>query len=269
MRASRHSERESHDLTEPGGSARVSPEREVAGARVPRSEIGDWAERFGLLAGATERGTAAPFNLGLSTREPAAEVTGRWRLLRDEFAPRFHSFHIAHQVHGKRILVHSADVSGWHIHDDADGHLTTLTGNLLSVTIADCVPVYLTRRDGSAFALLHCGWRGVAAGLLEAALAKLSNGAGSGGLVMHCGIAICGACYEVGPDVASAVTGRTVAGHQQLDLRRQLALRASAAGVGEVTVSPWCTSCHRARFFSHRGGAEGRQVAFLGRPPAV
>ena len=85
---------------------------------------------------------------------------------------------------------------------------------------------------------------------------------------MHCGVAICASCYEVGEEVAQEVLGDAArSGNQHLDLRLELAGRASALGVGEVSVSPLCTSCDRDRFFSHRaaGGGE-RMVAYLGIP---
>jgi len=86
--------------------------------------------------------------------------------------------------------------------------------------------------------------------------------------VLHCGVAICAGCYEVGPEVVRAVEGRIVRGKAHLDLRAVLARRAEAAGVREISVSPLCTVCDAERFFSHRssGGGSGRQLAYLGRP---
>ncbi|HWO87521.1 MAG TPA: polyphenol oxidase family protein [Gemmatimonadales bacterium] len=250
-----------------GAAVVANAETPVPGP-VPRSELASWEERFALVAGITERGAGEPFNLGLTTSEPAARVTERWRAFRDLMRPRFDSFHLAHQCHRTDIGWYESAQPGWHISDDRDGHATSLDGVLLCVTVADCVPIYLARDDGSAFALLHAGWRGTAAGMLEAGVRLLSSRAPSfppSRLVVHLGAAICGSCYEVGPEVAGAVLGRAVSGKSRLDLRAELARRAEAAGVGEISVSPLCTRCDADRFFSHRAGADGRQVAYLGR----
>jgi copper oxidase (laccase) domain-containing protein len=142
---------------------------------------------------------------------------------------------------------------------------------MLAVTVADCVPIYVAAQDGSAVALLHAGWRGVAAGVLEAGVALLREKTATppGALALHCGVAICEKCYEVGPEVVAAVLGRTAAGPERLDLRAALAGRARALGITDVSTSPWCTSCHQDRFYSHRGsrGADAsRQIGLLGIP---
>ena len=242
---------------------------------MPRAELAAWRERFGLVAGITERGpAAAPFSLGLSASDPAEQVMARFRAFRAAMRPDFYALQMAHQVHGREIVQHERVAEGWHVRDDVDGHLTTQRGLLLSVTVADCVPVYLTNDDGSRFALLHAGWKGAAAGMMEAGIAALSSATGlhsalpPSRLAAHLGVAICGTCYEVGPEVVNAVEGRRVPGKSHLDLRAVLAGRAEAAGVKDISVSSLCTSCDRDRFFSHRGsGGDGRrQIAYLGRP---
>ena len=239
---------------------------------LPRAELAEWRERFGLVAGITGRGDAAdPFDVGLRSDAPAGRLAERWRALRDAFSPGFTAFQVGHQVHGVETAWHADVPPGWHVRDDLDGHASSQHGLLLLVSAADCVPVYLTARDGSAWALLHAGWRGVAGGMLESGLAALRDGAGVSpdDVVMHCGVAICRRCYEVGPEVARAVLGTEVKGPSKLDLRAALAARALAAGVAEVTTSPLCTSCDRDRYFSYRGGdAAARQFAYLGRPEA-
>jgi copper oxidase (laccase) domain-containing protein len=82
---------------------------------------------------------------------------------------------------------------------------------------------------------------------------------------MHCGVGICGECYEVGPEVATRF-GRS--GTIRLDLRAALAQQARELGIDDVSISPWCSAEGRDRFFSHRasGGRDGRMIAYLGRP---
>lgn len=245
-------------------------EEPVAGASLPLAELAEWRERFGLVAGITERGGAARFSLGLWSSEPAGEISERWRRFRQHHAPRFPAVVMSHQVHGSRVHVHGPHAPGWHIGDGYDGHVTAEDGLLMAVTVADCVPIYVVDRHGRGIALLHAGWRGVAAGILESGLKVLcqQTRAMVQNLSVHLGVAICGRCYEVGPEVAWAVRGEGAGGTQRLDLRAELAKRARLLGIHDVTVSPLCTACDGSRFFSHRGssGDGGRMVAYLGRP---
>lgn len=238
-----------------------------------RAELEEWRERFGLVAGITERGGGpAPFSLGLSSEsDPTRDVVARFESFRAVMRPAFAALQMGRQVHATTVAWHKHLAPGWHVMDGVDGHATAQPGLLLAVTVADCVPVYLATRDGTAFALVHAGWRGVAGGVLQSGVRALREHAKvlPADLVMHCGVAICGACYEVGPEVARAVLGAAAKPRTQyLDLRAVLAGQAQALGVGEVSVSPLCTSCHQDRFFSHRAsrGASGRQLAYLGRP---
>lgn len=236
---------------------------------VPRYEIPGWRDRFGVVAGITARGPVGGpgFDLGLWTSEPVAEVMGRWRALRGA-EPGFDAFVMAHQVHGSEIAEHTAH-RGWTILEGLDGHLTRARGTLLLVTVADCIPVYLVAPAAPAVALLHAGWRGTAAGIVADGIASLSATAGAapGDIVMHCGVGICGACYEVGHEVMDAcgvpAPGR---GPWRLDLRARLVEEARRRGVAHVTVSSWCSAHDRPRFYSHRasGGMDGRMVAYIG-----
>jgi YfiH family protein len=239
-------------------------------ASVPLWEIPGWRERFGVAAGITGRGTdpAAPFDLGLWTEAPVREVMGRWRRLRAHFSTH-PSFVMAHQVHGDRVQWHDAAHPGWTILDGADGHGTAVPGCLLVVTVADCVPVYLVAPRQRAAALLHAGWRGTAAGIVTRGVEVLHERAGiaPSDVVMHIGIGICGACYEVGSEVMNAMRRPADgAGPWLLDLRTVLREQADRLGLAELTVSSRCTACDRRQFFSHRGsgGRDGRMVAYLG-----
>jgi copper oxidase (laccase) domain-containing protein len=99
-------------------------------------------------------------------------------------------------------------------------------------------------------------------------------------MVMHCGVGICGDCYEVGAEVVAQLRDSVApdapglpgsGGPARIDLREVLLRQGRALGVGAVTVSPWCSAHDRGRFFSHRasGGRDGRMVAYLGRPLPV
>lgn len=252
------------------GVPRLVAEAPVAEPTVPRAELAEWRARYGLTAGLTVRGDNGGFSLGLMSEEPVGQVMGRWRAFQHAMRPAFGAVELGRQVHSAVVRWHEGVEPGWHVEEDVDGHATAQPGLLLAVTIADCIPVYVAARDGSAWALLHAGWRGVAAGILERGVGLLASrtGLGTAELAVHLGVGICGDCYEVGPDVVRAVEGRTVARATHLDLRDALADRAARLGVREITRSAHCTSCSRDRYFSHRGsnGRDGRMVAYLGRP---
>lgn len=239
-------------------------------APIPVAELEEWRERYGVVAGITERGADGQFSLGLWVAEPAGSVQERWSAFRQWMAPRFPTVVLAHQVHSALVRWHGRQGPGWLVGDGFDGHVTGEAGILLTVTVADCVPIYLVDRRGRGLGLLHAGWKGVAGGMLEAGVKVLAErtGAAPGDLAVHFGVAICGKCYEVGPEVAWAVRGEGAAGKTRLDLRAELVGRAERLGIGEVSSSTLCSACDAGRFFSHRGsrGDGGRMVAYLGRP---
>lgn len=249
--------------------AAAATETPVAGS-LPRYELAAWGRRFGLVAGITARD--GDFNLGLLTPAPARDVVARWRAFAAAMRPGFRGLAAGLQVHGADIAGHASAPDGWLIVDGKDGHVTNVPGLLVLVSVADCVPIYLAHPTSGTVALLHAGWRGVAAGILEAGIAAVAGmGGGSpADLVMHCGVAICGQCYEVGPEVVTALTGAPAHGPERVDLRALLAARARASGIGDVSVSPWCSAHDANLFYSHRrsAGADGRMLAYLGRPLA-
>ncbi len=243
---------------------RTVTETPVSG-RLPRFEIAAWWA-LGAVAGVTGRGDPArPFDLGLGGDQPVRTVLERWRDLRSAVAG-FDGLVVARQVHGTRVLWHDHG-SGFVIFEGADGHATRRAGLLLAVSLADCIPIYVFDPVAKAIALLHSGWKGTANRILEGGIAELVRGAGSNpsDLLVHCGVGICGPCYEVGSEVATAC-GRPAPGQSLLDLRAVIAEQAAGLGVKAVTVSTYCSAHDRGSFFSHRGsgGTDGRMVAYLG-----
>lgn len=238
---------------------------------VPRFEVPHWREHFGVVAGITGRGEheGGGFDLGLWSDAPIGGVMGHWRAFRRSL-PGFCAVVLGHQVHG--LTVARVDLAeGWIHREGIDGWVSTGRGILLTVTVADCIPIYLTV-PGKAIALLHAGWRGTAGGILAAGMQHLLGAvdATPSDVVMHCGVGICGACYEVGSEV---VLGCGVplagAGPWHLDLRRHLAAQAERLGIGQVSLSSWCSAHDQTLFYSHRAsrGSDGRMVAYLGMAP--
>jgi copper oxidase (laccase) domain-containing protein len=238
---------------------------------LPLFQLGD-ARWSGAVAGITGRGSGPGrgFDLGLWSDAPVGEVMSRWRALRRTL-PGFDAVVLGNQVHGIHVETVSA-ARGWVQVDGVDGWVTTARGVLLTVTVADCIPVYLLV-PGRGAALLHAGWRGTAGGILAAGAERLraATGGTASEILMHCGVGICGPCYEVGSEVmlgcGLAAPGT---GPWHLDLRTHLVEAGRKLGIRDASVSGWCSAHDRASFYSHRGsrGSAGRMVAYLGMPRA-
>ena len=157
---------------------------------------------------------------------------------------------------------------------EADGAWIARSGVVCTVGMADCLPVLFCDRAGTRVAAAHAGWRGLAAGVLEATVAALAVAPDQPLAWLR--PAIGAAAFEVGPEVraaflaadAEAVTafqpGR--AGRWQADLVTLSRPRLRRAGVAQVWGGHWCTSSEPAWFFSHRrDGTSGRMAALIWR----
>ncbi len=144
---------------------------------------------------------------------------------------------------------------------EVDGHLTDLPDLGLLVLVADCLPVALAAPG--RVAMLHCGWRGLAGGIFEAAVARFDEPPAA---AIGPGIGRC--CYEVGPEVLAAFEGLDgVVSGRMLDLRAVARRLLEAAGVTKIEDVDLCTSCRGDLFFSHRrdAGVTGRQGGLVWR----
>ena len=175
------------------------------------------------------------------------------------------------QVHSSALIsLEGTSQAGFRVAGEADGLIAGGSSSLMVVTVADCVPVIVAACDGGSLGLLHAGWRGTAAGILRKGIESvmLKSGRSEAELRVHLGPAICGRCYEVGPEVLRRFDDPgQVPGH--LDLRHVLARQAIALGIppDSVASSTVCTRCESDQFHSHRalGETAGRMAAFLGR----
>jgi polyphenol oxidase len=197
-------------------------------------------------AGVSE-GPYASLNLGLWTDDEAGRVReNRERVRVNVGAERLAQ---GRQVHGTRVVVDGQGV------EEADGQVISDPGVAAIVLVADCLPVALAGPE--RVGVVHAGWRGLAAGVLEAGV----EATGATCAAIGPGIGPC--CYEVGDDVRAvfATSERT------LDLKAIARSRLQAAGVGEVHDCGLCTSCDAERFFSHRRdrGVTGRQAGLAWR----
>jgi YfiH family protein len=161
-----------------------------------------------------------------------------------------------HQVHGNTVVVRSSRRAAEEI--EADGQATALAGTGVAALTADCVPVALGTTG--AVAMLHAGWRGLAAGVLQEGVRTLRTLPGVVDIVAVVGPAAGPCCYEAGDDVREALGGAHFDG-SRVDLRAVACSRLRDAGVTEIGHVDVCTICDQ-RLFSHRreGAAAGRQA---------
>ena len=207
--------------------------------------------------------TRAAGSFGVGSDEPVRDVMARWDRLRHALAAHGPRLATAHQVHGNRVIEHGSAWEGWLRCGDADGHFAIDRGTGMAVSIADCVPVFLAHASG-AIALLHSGWRGTVARIVERAIDLFSaRGIPSSELAVHLGPSICGSCYEVSSEVFGRLTGRSVDRPTPVDLRSIIADHARLAGVRRISTSASCTRCNNDRFYSHRAGDGGRQLGVM------
>ena len=223
-------------------------------SRLPWLRAGTTRRGFGSCEAAKNGGLAGPESAAAAA---AALLGAGWR-----------SVVRSRQVHGSVTRAHADLPVGASVLGKGDGHVTRTAGLLLTVTLADCVPVFLADPVHGAVALLHAGWRGTAAGVLERGLGVMSRACGSApsDLFVHLGPAICGRCYEVGPEVFAALGETPPPGPAPIDLRGVIRRRTIGAGVRDerLSVNRDCTLCGNGRYFSHRRGDSGRHLGFIG-----
>lgn len=170
---------------------------------------------------------------------------------------------LARQVHGTRVI--PVEGSGSEL-GDADALVTSARGVPLAILTADCVPLALASEREGRLAAVHIGWRGLAAGLVPAAVGSFEAPAD---LAAAIGPAIGPCHYEVGPEVVEAVRAGTggsaivedVSGRISLDIPGTVERLLRELGVPVVEAAGACTACEPLRFFSHRrDGRTGRQA---------
>ncbi len=179
------------------------------------------------------------------------------------------------QVHGTRVLSVAAPAGG----ERADGSVTSVEGVYLSVTVADCVPLFLADPDAPAVGVLHAGWKGTVGGIVREGVRTMMtvSGARVDRLLVAIGSSAARCCYEVGPEVADVLPPSCVTrdGSRLLaDLKEANRLQLVDAGVPErnITVDPACTICAPGIFHSYRrdGVRSGRMMGVIGiRPLSV
>jgi YfiH family protein len=216
---------------------------------------------FSTRLGGVSPGSFESLNLGILTDDrPENVLENRMRLasaagFREDLAS------MGRQVHGAGIAWAGKDVPGAYASPgpdpppEADGQISNEKQRPLLVLVADCLPVAMLGDEG--LGMLHCGWRGLAAGIINGAAAKI----GARSAAIGPGIGPC--CFEVGPEVEAAFAdlGPGLMNGRNLDLPEAASRLLRRVGVKRIERSGICTYCDE-RFFSHRrgGGITGRQA---------
>lgn len=244
----------------------------------------DWPAPPGVTAFTTLRhgaGASLPpfdhFNLGNRSAadgdDPAVVEANRAELVRLAGLPSWP--HWLRQVHGTGVFHATAPGRPLAAADEpvADAAVTAVPGVVLAILTADCLPVVFAADDGSEVAAAHAGWRGLAAGMLEATVAAMKTPPAR--LRAWLGPAAGPASYEIGQEVHDAFTGHdrqaaqafvaTVPGHWKVDLYALARQRLLAAGLAASAIhgGSHCTIDEPQRFFSHRRDRRSGRIATL------
>jgi YfiH family protein len=215
-------------------------------------------------AGGVSEGEYASMNLGFSSGDDPARVE-RNRAIVAEALPSMPRW--LRQVHGKAVV--DLDAGEGTIGDAA---VTRQRARTAGVLTADCLPVFLTDVRGTAVAVAHAGWRGLAAGVVEAAVEALRVPPSE--VLAWMGPAIGKDAFEVGPEVraafletdsgAEACFRPHTPGKYMADLYALARRRLARAAVTRVHGGGFCTFHEPDRFFSYRRHkASGRMGSFV------
>ncbi len=231
---------------------------------------GPYAVAFTTRVGGVSDGPYASLNLGILTDDDPAKVVENRRRVAGEAGTDPERATMAWQQHGAEVTKARPRgiVTPGTVYDACDGLWSDEPGQAMLLLSADCAPVAIARANGSepGLAVLHVGWRGLLAGIVEEGARAL----GGGRLAASVGPAIGPCCYDVGPEVAGPFReafGLDVVREGKLDLWTAIERVLQAAGCESVERTDLCTACNPDHFFSHRRdqGITGRQgvIAYL------
>jgi YfiH family protein len=217
-----------------------------------------------LRTGGASEGAYASLNLAAHVGDAPDRVDENRRRLREALSLPGEPLWLE-QVHGCEVAAHLGQAGV----PQADAAVVHSTGRVCAVMTADCLPIVIADRAGTRVAVAHAGWRGLAGGVVEAALGAL--GGDPAELAAWLGPAIGQDAFEVGPEVRKAFVERLAGadacfesnqrGRLQADLYGLARLALARAGVGSVHGGGWCTATDRSRFFSfRRDGVTGRMA---------
>ena len=231
-----------------------------------RWEVEGYVVAFTTRVGGVSEGPYASLNLGRKSGDDPERADANRRIACEAIGADLEKLALNFQVHSARVLPAVPGMRG----EPADGLWTAEPGLPILAMSADCLPVVLTRVEARdrAVAVLHVGWRGLLAGIVDAGARAI----GRSGVTAAIGPGIGPCCYEVGEEVAAPFRerfGDDVVRERRLDLWTSAERALHAAGVERVERFDRCTACEPDTFFSHRrdAGRTGRQgvIAYVAR----
>jgi len=230
---------------------------------------GPYVVGFTNRTGGVSGGAYESLNLGALTEDEPENVTENRRRACASVGADPETATMAWQHHGAEVTRAEPRgiVTPGTKFERCDGLWSDEPGQAMMLLTADCLPVAIVRANGvkPALAILHVGWRGLLAGIVEAGARAL----GDGKLAAAIGPGIGPCCYEVGEQVAEPfrVAYDDVVRDRRLDLWSAAEQALREAGCQDVERADLCTYCHPELFFSHRRdkGRTGRQgvVAYI------
>jgi YfiH family protein len=238
----------------------------------------DWPAPAGVRAAFSLRshGVSSPpfdsFNIAAHVGDEPGAVAENRRRLREHLELPAEPTWLT-QVHGSRVADLDVESSGGSL-APADGAVTRIPDRVCAIQVADCMPVLFASADGAAIGAAHAGWRGLAAGVLDAVVAAMR--APPEGLFAWLGPAIGQTHFEVGDEVraaflaadpgAGAAFTANPRGRWQCDLHGLAKRRLATLGVTRIHGGACCTYADAGRFFSYRrDGRCGRMAALIWR----
>jgi YfiH family protein len=218
-------------------------------------------------AGGVSLGVYASLNLGDHVNDDPIHVQQNRKILREKLALPSEPVWLR-QVHGVAVVDAGTAPAG----ATADAAWTDRRGVVLAVLTADCLPILVCDKRGTKIAVIHAGWRGLAAGVVEAGVRALRTPGAE--LSVHLGPGIGPNAYEVGNDVREAFVARDPLaqdafrsngpGRWFADMYRLARIRLQALGVETVSGGEHCTFRERESFYSYRrDGVTGRMASLL------
>lgn len=249
---------------------------------VSRASYGSASDGSALDGGALDGGASpaqrSGLNLGYTSGDDPDRVRENRQILRRMLPAEPHWLH---QVHGREVLEFDSASPPLTVTQQrspvnvADAAITMQASVVLCVLSADCLPIFMCNREGDAIGICHAGWRGLAAGVIEASALKLQQRRpASAGWIAHLGPAIGAAAFEVGDDVRSAFCDlhaadaqyfvpTTEAGKYLADLYKLASRRLHAAGFQTISGGAYCTVRDEQHFYSYRRDRQTGRMASL------
>ncbi|MDC1290082.1 peptidoglycan editing factor PgeF [Candidatus Thioglobus sp.] len=220
-----------------------------------------------LIDGGHSKGNFANFNLALHVGDEQASVLANRALLSKHYnlpsAPIW-----INQTHSKM----SVDADSTSTIVNADASYSKKLGTVCGVLTADCLPVFVSNREGTTVGIAHAGWRGLVDGIIESLIESLDcNGED---LIAHLGPAISQLSFEVGGEVKSQYLSKNknfencfsyLNNKYYLDLYEAARIVLKGLGVNSISGGDRCSYKESDQYFSYRrdGKSSGRMAHLI------